>query len=108
MSNATPANAATPPSRPALGGLLLGTVISDKRNKTRTVAVEWVYRHPKYGKQLRRQTNFQVHDEANASKEGDKVEITNCRPISRTKTWRLIRVVESAPVKIEHVTEAQA
>ena len=84
----------------------VGVVASDKRNKTRTVVVDFQVRHPKYGKYLKRQSRFHVHDEANASKAGDRVEITNCRPISKTKSWRLVRVVEAAPAPVEHKTEA--
>jgi small subunit ribosomal protein S17 len=88
----------TPASkRGTLKGTKLGFVVSDKRDKTRTVAVDFQYRHPKYGKYIRRTTKFHVHDEQNASREGDKVEIAVCRPISKTKNWRLVRVVEAAP-----------
>ncbi len=83
-----------------LTGTLIGTVISDKRTKTRTVAVEYVHVHPKYGKSIRRSTKYQVHDEANGTKLGDKVEIAQCRPMSKTKTWRLVKVVQAAPTPI--------
>lgn len=86
----------------------IGVVISDKRDKTRTVSVDFQVRHPKYGKYLKRSTSFHVHDEKNESKLGDRVEIANCRPISKTKSWRLIRVVEKAPAPIEHQTEVNA
>ena len=91
MSTATPASTTR-----KLSGIQTGTVVSDKRNKTRKVAVTYQVRHPKYGKYLTRQTFYQVHDEQNASAMGDRVEIANCRPISKTKSWRLIRVVEKA------------
>jgi len=84
----------------------IGLVTSDKRDKTRTVAVDYQTRHPKYGKFLRRQAKFQVHDEANASAIGDRVQIASCRPISKTKSWRLVKVIEKAPVAAEHKTEA--
>lgn len=100
----------TTPTQPAatreLTSTKTGLVTSAKRDKTRTVAIEYQYRHPKYGKYLRRQTKFQVHDEKNQSKLGDRVEIANCRPISKTVSWRLVRVVEAAPAPIEHKTEA--
>lgn len=83
----------------------VGVVTSDKRDKTRTVAIDFQVRHPKYGKYLKKQTKFQVHDEKNASKLGDRVEIANCRPISRTKSWRLVRVVEASAGQLEHKTE---
>ena len=80
-----------------LVGTRVGFVTSDKRDKTRIVAVEYLVKHAKYGKYLRRHSKFQVHDEANTSQIGDRVEIVNCRPISKTKSWRLVRVVEKNP-----------
>jgi small subunit ribosomal protein S17 len=84
----------------------IGMVTSAKRDKTRTVVIEFQYRHPKYGKYLKRQTKFQVDDPKNESKLNDRVEIANCRPVSKTKSWRLVRVVEAAPAPMEHKTEA--
>jgi small subunit ribosomal protein S17 len=75
---------------------LVGQVESDKRDKTRTVVVRYQSRHPKYGKYIRRQTVIQAHDESNASKIGDTVEIGPCRPVSKTKTWKVLRVVQVA------------
>ena len=92
-------------SRPLLG-TRVGVVTSDKRDKTRTVAVGYQVRHPKYGKYLRRTVKYQVHDEANGSKEGDRVEIGSCRPLSKTKSWRIVRIVESAPAAVSHATTA--
>ena len=69
----------------------------DARDKTRTVAVDYQQRHPKYGKYLHRSTKFHVHDESNEAKNGDRVEIARCRPMSKTKSWRLVRVVLAAP-----------
>ncbi len=83
--------------RSPLTGTKTGVVITDKRDKTRTVAIEYQVRHPKYGKYLRRRTKLHVHDPENASKVGDRVEIANCRPISKTKSWRLLRILEAAP-----------
>jgi small subunit ribosomal protein S17 len=73
-----------------------GVVVSDRGDKTIRVEIEWMYKHPKYGKYLRKTTKFGVHDEKNEAKVGDKVEITECRPMSKTKTWRLVKVVEKA------------
>ncbi len=73
---------------------LIGTVESDRRDKTRTVTIGYSARHPKYGKYVRRRTVLHVHDEANESRTGDRVEIAECRPISKTKSWMLVRVVE--------------
>ena len=92
-------------SRPLLG-TRVGVVTSDKRDKTRTVAVGYQVRHPKYGKYLRRTVKYQVHDEANGSKEGDRVEIGSCRPLSKTKSWRIVRIIESAPAPVSHATTA--
>lgn len=74
-----------------------GVVISDARDKTLTIEVERVTRHPLYGKVLRKKTKYQVHDEENQGKIGDIVEIIQVRPISKTKTWALSRVVKKAP-----------
>jgi small subunit ribosomal protein S17 len=90
-----------------LRGVQLGVVTSDKRDKTRTVAVDYQYRHPKYGKYLHRQAKFQVHDEQNTSKSGDRVEIAPCRPMSKTKAFRLVRVVEAAPEPVSHQTTVE-
>jgi small subunit ribosomal protein S17 len=76
----------------------VGIVASDGRNKTRKVSIRFSVRHPKYGKYMRRETVLHVHDEANVSKKGDRVEIAECRPISKTKSWVLLRVLESAAV----------
>lgn len=75
---------------------LVGQVESDKRAKTRTVVVRYQSRHAKYGKYLRQQTVIQAHDEKNQSKLGDTVEIGPCRPVSKTKTWKVLRVVQVA------------
>ena len=87
-------------------GMKVGIVTSDKRDKTRTVAVEYQKIHAKYGKRLRRQAKYQVHDPANQSGEGDRVEIAQCRPLSKTKSWRLVRVLEKAPEAVTHQAEA--
>ena len=76
-----------------------GVVASDKGNKTIKVVVDYQMRHPKYGKYLRRRTVLHAHDEKNDAKEGDIVEIAECRPLSKTKHHRLLRVVERAPEK---------
>lgn len=89
-----------------LTGTLVGQVTSDKRDKTRTVSVTYQARHAKYGKYLTRTTNYHVHDPENTSKVGDRVEIANCRPISKTKSWRLVKVVSQSHGSEEHKTEA--
>ena len=75
----------------------IGVVESDTRNKTRKVVIAYSGKHPKYGKYLRKRTILQVHDEGNDSHVGDRVEVAECRPISKTKSWVLVRVVERAP-----------
>src|SRR5687768_13718087 len=70
-----------------------GVVASDKAHKTIKVVAEYQTRHPKYGKYLKRRTVYHAHDENNEAKEGDTVEIAECRPLSKTKHHRLIRVV---------------
>jgi small subunit ribosomal protein S17 len=75
---------------------LLGLVSSDKMEKTITVDVERRYKHPKYGKYLVKTRRFAVHDERNEAHEGDRVEITETRPLSKRKRWRLVRVLERA------------
>ncbi len=75
----------------------VGVVESDARDKSRTVVIQFSVKHPKYGKYLRKRTVIHVHDEANASRKGDRVEIAECRPISKTKSWVLVRVITSQP-----------
>jgi small subunit ribosomal protein S17 len=94
-------------TRTPLTATKIGFVVSDKRDKTRTVEVAYQTRHPKYGKYLKRQSRFQVHDETNASKNGDRVEIANCRPVSKTKSWRLVKVLDQAAVVLEHKTDVE-
>jgi small subunit ribosomal protein S17 len=73
-----------------------GKVVSNKTDKTITVLVERQVKHPLYGKFMRRSTKLHAHDEGNICNEGDIVTITSSRPISKTKTWRLVDVVEKA------------
>ncbi|MEJ2566611.1 MAG: 30S ribosomal protein S17 [Gammaproteobacteria bacterium] len=71
-----------------------GRVISDKMDKTITVLVERKVPHPVYGKYVRRSTRLHAHDEQNECRQGDKVQIEECRPLAKTKAWRLVKVVE--------------
>ncbi len=73
-----------------------GRVISNRMHKTVTVQVERRIRHPLYGKFITRRTKLHAHDEAGACKPGDTVLIEACRPISKTKSWRVVRVLEQA------------
>lgn len=75
---------------------LSGRVISNKMNKTITVQVDRRIRHPLYGKIVTRHTKLHAHDESNECKEGDLVQIEECRPLSKTKAWRLVKVLERA------------
>lgn len=81
-----------------------GVVASDKADKTIKVLVEYQTRHPKYGKYLKRRTVLHAHDEKNEAREGDTVEIAECRPLSKTKHHRLMRVVERAPERAVQVS----
>ena len=72
---------------------LTGVVESDKRDKTVKVVVNFLSKHRMYGKYIRRRTVVQAHDPENEARSGDTVELMECRPISKTKTWRLVKVV---------------
>src|SRR5438132_14332928 len=76
----------------------VGVVTSDKMNKTRRVEIARLVKHARYGKYIRRRTICHVHDEKNESHQGDTVEIMESRPMSKTKHWRLVRVVIKAHV----------
>ena len=75
---------------------ITGRVISDKMNKTITVLVERKVPHPVYKKYVRRSTKIHAHDETNKCKAGDTVVIEQCRPLAKTKSWRLVKVVAQA------------
>jgi small subunit ribosomal protein S17 len=75
---------------------LTGRVVSSKMQKTITVAVERLVKHPKYGKYVRRTTKLLAHDENGEGREGDLVDIAECRRLSARKAWRLVRVVKRA------------
>ena len=73
-----------------------GRVVSDKMDKTVTVLIERRVKHPLYGKYVKRSTKLHAHDEHNECKAGDLVTIEECRPLSKSKAWRLVKVVEKA------------
>lgn len=75
---------------------LQGKVISDKMDKSITVAIERKVKHPIYGKFIKRTTKLHVHDEENQCQTGDVVSIKECRPLSKTKSWTLVEVVTKA------------
>ena len=70
-----------------------GRVVSNKMDKTVTVLIERKVKHPIYGKYIRRSSKLHVHDEQNACQEGDTVTIEQCRPLSKTKSWRLVGII---------------
>ncbi|MCL4416240.1 MAG: 30S ribosomal protein S17 [Actinobacteria bacterium] len=73
-----------------------GSVVSDKMDKTIVVQVEYHYKHPLYKKILKKVKNYKAHDENNEAKVGDKVKISETRPLSRTKRWRLVEIIKKA------------
>lgn len=75
---------------------VVGTVVSDKMDKTVVVAVERLVKHRLYHKYIRRRAKFSAHDEANSCQVGDKVMITESRPLSKTKKWRVNKIIEKA------------
>jgi small subunit ribosomal protein S17 len=99
MSETTTATAERPQLR-----TIEGVVASDKGDKTIKVVVNYQTKHAKYGKYLKRRTVLHAHDERNEANEGDTVEIAECRPLSRTKHHRLLRIVQKAPEKAVQVS----
>ena len=75
-----------------------GRVVSDKMDKSIVVAIERSVKHPIYGKFIKRTTKVHAHDEDNTCGLGDKVEIAECRPLSKTKSWTLVKVLEKAKI----------
>ncbi|PHR46034.1 MAG: 30S ribosomal protein S17 [Fluviicola sp.] len=73
-----------------------GVVTSDKMDKSIVIAVERKVKHPKYGKFIKKTAKFVAHDEKNESNQGDTVRIRECRPLSKSKNWRLVEIVERA------------
>ncbi|MEM7309499.1 MAG: 30S ribosomal protein S17 [Planctomycetota bacterium] len=76
--------------------ILVGTVVSAKCAKTITVSVERTYKHPKYGKYVRKRTKYTAHDEKDEAAAGDTVEIVSTRPLSKLKRWRLSRILQKS------------
>jgi small subunit ribosomal protein S17 len=111
-NTAKPKTAEKAAADPARGGAPLtatkiGLVESDKRDKTRKVVISYQAMHPKYGKYIRQRTVLHIHDEKNESKLGDLVEVAQCRPISKTKFWRLVRVVERRSAAAQALASAK-
>jgi len=76
--------------------VVVGTVVSNKMDKSIVVAIERKVKHPIYGKFIKRTTKLHAHDETNQCNEGDLVSIKECRPLSKTKSWTLVEVLEKA------------
>jgi small subunit ribosomal protein S17 len=81
-----------------LARTLTGRVVSDKMDKSAVVVVERKVRHPLYGKYIRRSTKLHIHDEQNECRQGDTVTIKQTRPVSKTKSWALVEIVERPAV----------
>jgi small subunit ribosomal protein S17 len=96
MSEATPTSAQSVAESSAIRRRLTGRVVSDKMNKTITVLVERKVKHPVFGKYMTRSSKYHAHDENNEFHPGDLVTIEECRPLSRTKAWRAVKLVEKA------------
>ena len=75
---------------------VVGRVVSDKMDKTVSVAIERQIKHPRYGKYIRRTSKVLAHDESNECKAGDRVAISECRPVSKNKAWQVVNVIERA------------
>jgi small subunit ribosomal protein S17 len=86
----------------------VGVVTGDKMNKTRRVEISRLVKHARYGKYIRQRTICHVHDEENKSHRGDTVEIMETRPLSKTKNWRLVRIITKAPQTLAQESEALA
>lgn len=88
----------------------VGRVVSNKMQKTVVVVVDWSQPHPLYGKAVRRRTRFMAHDERNECKVGDLVRIMETRPLSRTKRWRVVEIIERGElpeIRPEEISEEQ-
>jgi small subunit ribosomal protein S17 len=77
----------------------VGRVVSSKMQKSVTVSIERLVKHPAYGKFIRRTTKVMAHDEEGTCREGDTVAIVECRPISKRKAWRVVEIIARAPVE---------
>ena len=93
---AAPAPSPEPRAASGIRKVRQGIVVSAKPDKTITVQIDVIRTHPRYGKVIRNKNTFQAHDERNQAGEGDVVRVVECRPLSRTKRWRLLQVVQKA------------
>lgn len=78
---------------------VVGRVVSNKMNKSVTVSIERLIKHPAYGKYIRRSNKVMAHDANNECHMGDRVAISECRPISKNKAWQVVEILERAPVQ---------
>jgi len=85
-----------------------GVVVADKMDKTVVVEVERIIRHPLYGKVVRTQKKYKVHDQQNQARLGDRVRIMECRPISKTKRWRLLDILKRENMPVERSDDTDA
>ena len=92
---------ATQEHEKAVSRRTIGRVVSNKMQKSVTVSVERLVRHPVYGKFIRRTTKVMAHDEEGTCRQGDTVAIVECRPISKHKSWRVVEVLQRAPTETE-------
>jgi len=106
-SEAAPAAAPEAPAAAKVTKTLTGKVVSTKMQKTISVLIQRYVPHATYGKYQRRTTQLLAHDENSESRTGDLVSIEACRPISRHKSWRLVKVLERGPAADQHSAEAQ-
>ncbi|MBP7461892.1 MAG: 30S ribosomal protein S17 [Candidatus Delongbacteria bacterium] len=84
----------------------VGTVVSDKMDKTVVISIERQFKHPLYGKVVKKSTKFKAHDETNQCKVGDVVKIMETRPLSATKRWRVMEIIGSNTEKIQEGEES--
>lgn len=96
MANTEASQTPQTPARAKANRTLTGRVVSDKMSKTVTVLVERRVAHPLYGKIVTRSKKYHAHDDKDECKQGDLVQIEECRPISKTKAWRVAKLVERA------------
>ncbi len=75
---------------------IVGRVVSDKMDKTVSVAIERLIKHPMYGKYIRRTSKVMAHDANNECRAGDRVELSECRPVSKNKSWAVVNIIERA------------
>ena len=97
MSNVETAADSQLTANPAAKRTLQGVVTSNAGDKSATIMIERRIKHPIYGKFIKRSTKIRLHDEANECNKGDTILIEECRPMSKTKSWKLVKIVEKAP-----------